>query len=73
MLSSTSELSDSKTTSDVDEKASMRAALAKKSRGLVPPPTAHQADILDVKAIEHPLRMHMLASCSRDGIVKIWV
>jgi hypothetical protein len=51
----------------------MRAALAKKSRGLVPPPTAHQADILDVKAIEHPLRMHMLASCSRDGIVKIWV
>jgi len=60
-----------------DEKAGAAAAAAAvklqmtKRYGPVPPMTAHQEEIVDIRAIEYPVKM--LATCSRDGAVKIWV
>ncbi len=42
-----------------------------KRYGPVPPITAHHEEIVDLRAIEYPVKM--LATCSRDGAVKIWV
>jgi len=52
-------------------KARMKDAFYKKTRGPVPPPTAHHDEILAMKPIEFPNKM--LATSGRDGIVKIWV
>jgi len=73
VLSSSADLSESKGSNagETDEKSALALQLAQKRRGLVPAPTAHQAEILDIKAMEWPQKM--LASASRDGVVKVWV
>jgi hypothetical protein len=42
-----------------------------KRYGPVPPPTAHQEEIVDLRAIEYPVKM--LATAAKDGTIKIWV
>jgi len=39
-------------------------------KGPLAPPTAHRDAILDLKAIDYPLRI--MLSCSRDGVIKAW-
>lgn len=54
-----------------DDQLRAKLAAARKNSGQMPPSTAHSSEILDMKAIEYPQKM--LATASRDGVIKIWI
>jgi hypothetical protein len=56
---------------EAEEKLRLKLAQAKRHAGQLTPSTAHASEILDMKAMEFPQKM--LATGSRDGVIKIWI